>query len=128
MSTILPNIETFRRVFLPAIVAELDSKYAIARRDGKGFHTAWLNAAGDLPVNVGGHTLTVRDVIAGLNGFESAKDIDWRTTTVEGIAADTLNFVWDEVENVRPEWLVKVKKVYVKRAPSASLLAELGLS
>jgi hypothetical protein len=127
MSTILPNIEGFRIVFLPAILAELDGKYAVARRDGKGFHAAWLNAAGDLPVNVGGRTISVRDVIAGKNGFTSSRDIDWRTTSVEGIAADTLDFISREVERERPEWFVKVSKVYVKRAPSLDVLAELGL-
>lgn len=127
MSTILPNVEGFRNIFLPAILAELDAKYAVARRDGKGFHAAWLNAAGDLPVNVGGRTISVRDVIAGKNGFASSRDIDWRATSVEGIAADTLEFVSREVENVRPEWFVKVSKVYVKRAPTLDVLADLGL-
>ena len=127
MSTILPNVEGFRNIFLPALIAELDAKFSVARRDGKGFHAAWLNAVGDLPVNVGGRTISVRDVIAGKNGFASSRDIDWRATSVEGIAADTLEFVSREVENVRPEWFVKVSKVYVKRAPTLAVLADLGL-
>lgn len=127
MATILPNVEGFRNIFLPAIIAELDAKFGVARRDGKGFHAAWLNAAGDLPVLVGGRTISVRDVIAGKNGFASSRDIDWRATSVEGIAADTLEFVSREVENVRPEWFVKVSKVYVKRAPTLDVLADLGL-
>jgi hypothetical protein len=127
MSTILPNVEGFRNIFLPAILAELDAKFTVASRDGKGFHAAWLNAAGDLPVNVGGRTISLRDVIAGKNGFASSKDIDWRATSVEGIASDTLEFIIREVERERPEWFVKVQKVYVKRAPSLDVLAELGL-
>lgn len=127
MSTILPNVEGFRNIFLPAIISELDAKFSAAKRDGKGFHAAWLNAAGDLPVNVGGRTISVRDVIAGKNGFASSRDIDWRATSVDGIAADTLDFISREVEAERPEWFVKVSKVYVKRAPSLDMLSSLGL-
>lgn len=127
MPTILPNVESFRTLFLPAILAELDEKYRVAQRDFKGFHASWLNASGDCLVHVGGRTLTTRDVIAGKNGYASARDIDWRATSVPGVAQDTLAYISDVVAAERPEWFVKTAKVYVKAAPSLAMLAELGL-
>ncbi len=127
MSTILPNVESFRSLFLPAILAELDEKYRVAKRDLKGFHAAWLNASGDCTVHVAGRALTTRDIIAGKNGYASARDIDWRATSVPGVAQDTLAYICDMVEAERPEWFVKTSKVYAKSAPSVDMLAELGL-
>lgn len=129
MSTFnMPNVESFRRVFLPTLVSYLreNGKFSVSG----DLKLSCVNSLGDVPVYVGGNKLTFRSVVAGKNGVECASQVNWREVDTAGTLAQVArDYLVSELEREVPEWFNNERKVYKsgRGAVSVDILESLGL-
>lgn len=129
MSTFnMPNVESFRRVFLPDLVKYLrkNGKFAV----NGDLKLSCVNALGDVPVFINDTKLTFRGVVAGKNGVQCASQVNWREVDTLGTLAQVArDYLVSELEREVPEWFNNDRKVYKagRGAVSVDVLESLGL-